>query len=96
MSKKNYMSKTEFQNFPEKTAKKLCDKIAGLTEQSLIMDREYMDKLTEYSIALMEQLKLLSENEIEPLKEYVSEKCKVNRDYLAAKNVFSFKEMYGL
>lgn len=95
MEEKHYMSKAEYKKYNGRYAKLLCDKIAELGEQSIIMDKEYMDKLTEYSIALMERLKRLSKDEIDLLKEYVCGKCKENRDYLPAKNVFSFKEMLG-
>lgn len=79
-----------------KSARWLCDKIARLSEQCNTMDKAGLDKVTECAVALMERLKHLTEDEICLLKGYVYDKYEENKDYLAAKNVFSLKELYGL
>lgn len=79
-----------------KSARWLCDKIARLSEQYHTMDKVGLDKVTECSIALMDRLKQLTEDEIYLLKGYVYDRYKEDKNYLAAKNVFSLKEMYGL
>lgn len=79
-----------------KSAKWLCDKIARLSGQFNAIDKEGLDKVAECSVALMERLKHLTEEEIYLLRGYVCDKYEEDKDYLAAKNVFFLKEMYGL
>ena len=79
-----------------KSARWLCDKIARLSEQYNTMDKYGLEKVTECSIALMDRLKQLTDDELCLLKGYVYDRYEEDKNYLAAKNVFSLKEMYGL
>lgn len=79
-----------------KSAKWLCDKLARLSGQFDALDKNASEKIEECSVALMERLKHLTEEEIELLKGYVYDKYEENKDYLTAKNVFSLKEIFGL
>ena len=94
----NYNKKFENarRKYKGKSARWLCDKIARLSEQYSAMDKVGLEKVTECSIALMDRLKQLTEDEICLLKGYVYDRYEEDKNYLAAKNVFSLKEMYGM
>lgn len=84
------------EKYKGKSAKWLCDKIARLSENCNDMNKDVLEKVTECSIALMDRLKCLSEDELDLLKGYVYDMYEEDKNYLAAKNVFSLKELYGL